>query len=59
MLRFILQGMMDGHCDLDLFLDPFVIHFPSPVEMRPWYTGLGDPQEHTQPDLSPDAAGFI
>ena len=46
MLRFILQGMIDGNCDLDLFLDPFFMHFPSPVEMRPWYPGSGDPQKN-------------
>ena len=40
--RFIFQGMIDGHCDLDLFLDPFFMHLKSPVEMRPWYPGLGD-----------------
>ena len=40
-LQFILQGMINGYCDLDLFLDPFFMHFPSPVEMRRWYPGLG------------------
>ena len=34
-LRFILQEMIDGHCDMDLFLDPFFMQIPSPVEMRP------------------------
>ena len=44
-LRFILQGMVDGHYDLDLFLDPIFMHLPSPVEMRPWYPGLdGSPK---------------
>ena len=47
MLRFILQGMIDGHCDLDLLLDPFFMHLPSSVKMRPWYPGLGDPQKNT------------
>ena len=45
-LSFILQGMIDGHCDLELFLDRFFMHFPSPVEMSPWYLGLGDPQKN-------------
>ena len=46
MLRFILQGMIDGHCDLDLLLDPFFMHFPSLTEMRPWFPGYGDPQKN-------------
>ena len=45
-LRFILQGMIDGHCDLDLFLYPFFMHLPSLVEMCPWYPGLGDSQKN-------------
>lgn len=45
-LRFILQGMIDGHCDLDLLLDPFFMHFPSLTEMRPWFPGYGDPQKN-------------
>ena len=62
-LRFILQGMIDGHFDLDLFLDPFFMHLPSPVEMRPWYPwypGLGDCSEkHSQPDLRVGAFRYI
>ena len=46
-LRFILQGMIDGHCDLDLFLDLFFMHFSFSVEMRPWYPVLGDLQKNT------------
>ena len=46
MLRFILQGMIDGKCDLDLFPDTFFMHLPSPVEMRPWYPGLGEYQKN-------------
>ena len=34
------------HYDLDLLLKPFFIHLPSPVEMRPWYPSLGDPQKN-------------
>ena len=44
-LHFILQGMIDGHYYLDLFLDPVFMHLPSPVEMRPWYPGLNDSQK--------------
>ena len=46
LLRFILQGMIDVHCDLELLLDPFFMHLPSPVETRPWYQGLGDTQKN-------------
>ena len=45
-LRFILQGRTDGYCDLDLFLVPFFMPSPSPVDMRPWYPGSGDPQKN-------------
>ena len=45
-LSFILQGIIEGHCDLDLFLDRFFMHLPSPIEMRPWYPGLRDPQKN-------------
>ena len=38
--------MIDGHCALNLFLNPFFMHLPSPVEMRPWYPGLGDSQKN-------------
>ena len=41
-LHFILQRMIDGHWDLDLCLDLFFMHLPSPAEMRPWYPGLVD-----------------
>ena len=58
-LRFILRGMIHGHCDLDLFLDSFFMHLPSPVEMRPWYPGLGDsPKKHSQPDLRVGEFGY-
>ena len=39
-LRFILNGMIAGHCDLDILLDPFFLHFPSHMEVSPWYPGL-------------------
>ena len=45
-LSFINQVMSEGQCDMDLFLDLFFMHFPSPVEMRPWYPGLCDPQKN-------------
>ena len=38
--------MMDGHCDLDLLLNPFFMPLPSPVEMRPCYPGLVDSQKN-------------
>ena len=46
MLRYILQGMIHGHCDLDVLLDPFFMHLPSQLEIRPLYPGLGDPRKN-------------
>ena len=40
-IRFILQGMIEGHCDLDILLDPFFLHLPALSEERIWYPGLG------------------
>ena len=40
-LQFLLQGMIDGHCDLDILLDPFFLHFPRVIERRIWYPGYG------------------
>lgn len=41
-MEIILQGMTQGHCDLDLFLDPFLLHFPRKnAEAGTWYPGLG------------------
>ena len=40
-LKTILAGMMAGHCDLDIMVDPFFLHFPRPREARVWYPGLG------------------
>ena len=40
-IRFILQGMIEGHCDLDIRLDPFILHFPSSSEKVLWCSGLG------------------
>ena len=39
-LRFILQGMIDGYCDLDILLDPLFSHFPASSEKILWYPGL-------------------
>ena len=36
----ILQGMIDGLCNLDILLDPMFLHFPRPNEVRVWYPGL-------------------
>jgi hypothetical protein len=41
-LEIVLQGMIQGHCDLDLLLDPFLLHFPRKnAEDGAWYPGLG------------------
>lgn len=41
-LEIALQGMIAGHCDLDLFLDPFILHFPRRnAEQSAWCPGLG------------------
>ena len=40
-LKRILGGMIAGHCDLDILLDPFFLHYPRPHEERVWYPGLG------------------
>uniref|UniRef100_A0AAV1U2A4 Uncharacterized protein n=1 Tax=Peronospora matthiolae TaxID=2874970 RepID=A0AAV1U2A4_9STRA len=29
-LKMILSGMIAGHCDLDILLDPFFLHYPRP-----------------------------
>ena len=39
--RFILQGMIEGHCDLRVLLDPFFLHFPDSSKKRIWYPGSG------------------
>ena len=39
-LRFILQGMIDGYCDLDILLDPLFSHFPASSEKILWCPGL-------------------
>ena len=36
----VLQGMIDGLCDLDILLDPVFLHFPRLNEKRVWYPGL-------------------
>ena len=40
-LRFILQGMISGQCDLDILLDPYFLHFPRTTDKKMWYPGLG------------------
>ena len=45
-LRVILQGMIEGHCDLDILLDPYFLHFPVYAEVRPWYPGLDCKQKN-------------
>ena len=39
-LAYILKGMVEGHCDLDILLDPMFLHFPRAGEDRIWYPGL-------------------
>ena len=38
-LRTILQGIIAGHCDLDILLDPIFLHFPRLKEAKTWYPG--------------------
>lgn len=40
-LRFILRGMIEGHCDIDILLDPVFLHLPRVAEKQLWYPGLG------------------
>ena len=37
--RYILQGMIGGDCNLNLFLDFIFMHLPSLAELRPYYPG--------------------
>ena len=39
--RFILHGIKDGRCDLDILLDTFTLHFPASSEKILWCPGLG------------------
>ncbi|GMF22414.1 unnamed protein product [Phytophthora fragariaefolia] len=41
LLKHLLAGMVAGHCDLDLLLDPFFLHLPRTSEHGFWYPGLG------------------
>ena len=38
--------MIDGHCDLDILLDPFFMHFPGYLEVPPWFPDLGSPKKN-------------
>ncbi|GMF41106.1 unnamed protein product [Phytophthora fragariaefolia] len=40
-LRQVLKGMLAGHWDLDVLLDPFFLHYPQTGERISWYPGLG------------------
>ena len=33
--------MVECHCDLDILLYPFFLHYPRMHEERVWYPGLG------------------
>ena len=50
-LRFILQGMISGQCDLDILLDPYFLHFPRATDKKMWYPGLGS-KSRSIPDLA-------
>ena len=51
-LNHILKGIIAGHCDLDILLDPLFLHYPRPHEDRIWYPGLG---QSTDPNSLIDA----
>ena len=40
-LKTMLRGMVEGHCDLDILLDPFFLQYLRMHEDRVWYPGLG------------------
>jgi hypothetical protein len=40
-LRSIFKGIIAGHCDLDLLLDPLFLQYPRKGEKRAWYPGDG------------------
>ena len=44
-LQFVLRGLIAGHCDLDILLDPFFLHYPRSHESGRWYPGLGTTQD--------------
>jgi hypothetical protein len=52
-----LQGMIAGHCDLDILLDPFFLHFPAFREVSPWYPPGTQTDGHSQLDLCSSSAG--
>ncbi|OWZ00581.1 hypothetical protein PHMEG_00028193 [Phytophthora megakarya] len=39
-LKIVLLSIVAGDCDLDILLDPVVLHFPRPGERSKWYPGL-------------------
>ena len=51
-LRFILRGMVLGHCDLDILLDPFFLHLPLTTEIKLWYPCLECKQKNIPNFLS-------
>jgi hypothetical protein len=52
LLKHFLVCMVPGHCDWDLLLDPFFLHFLRVNEQGFWYPGLGC----SQPPASLDDA---
>ncbi|OWY98081.1 hypothetical protein PHMEG_00031246 [Phytophthora megakarya] len=41
LLPYVLRCIEAGVCDLDIFLDPYFLHFPRREETSVWYPGLG------------------
>ena len=46
-MQLILQGMINGLCDLDILLDPMLLHFSRLNEVRVWYPGLSVQRANT------------
>ena len=57
-LRFILRGMVLGHCDMNILLNLFFLHFPLTRKVQPWYPGLKCKQKYSKPDHSAVQVGF-
>ena len=40
-LQVVLQGIVQGHCDLDILMDPYLWHMVPTRGLTPWYPGAG------------------
>ena len=40
-LRIVLQGLVEGRCDLYILLDPFFLHFSGRLKKWRWHPGFG------------------